>query len=275
MIDLCVVSFNTQPLLKRLVDTLHSDIDDYSWSLYLQDNASTDRTLDYLNTCCMDHPTWDGHVYEHMAAWAGDENVGYSAACNRLASMGHEKILGFLNADVWLKTEDVKAIQRAFDDDNSIDILGPKQRNEDGVITHAGIFGTNTAPKMRGWKSVDCEDKMYRDTTPAIGVSGSAYFIRRDVWDELAACETYKEFLNQKFGLKESPGAFLPTPHFYEETWCSYHARAHGYNVVYDGRTSIGHTWHASSQVGSQDAHFRESRAIFRAACMFHHIECD
>lgn len=62
----------------------------------------------------------------------------------------------------------------------------------------------------------------------------------------------------------------------YEETWCSYHARAHGFNVVYDGSISIGHSWHASSPVGGkQDRHFKESQRLFRRACLIHEIECD
>ena len=64
----------------------------------------------------------------------------------------------------------------------------------------------------------------------------------------------------------------LPTPHYYEETWCSYLARHRGYNVVYDGSVSIGHSWHASSPKPGEgyshaDAQFKVSQSIFRNAC--------
>ena len=67
-------------------------------------------------------------------------------------------------------------------------------------------------------------------------------------------------------------GAFLPTPHYYEETWCSYFARHRGYNVVYDGSVSIGHSWHASSPKPGEgyseaDSKFKVSQEIFRKAC--------
>ena len=67
-------------------------------------------------------------------------------------------------------------------------------------------------------------------------------------------------------------GAFLPTPHYYEETWCSYFARHLGYNVVYDCSISIGHSWHASSPKPGEgyshaDAQFKVSQSIFRNAC--------
>ncbi len=74
----------------------------------------------------------------------------------------------------------------------------------------------------------------------------------------------------------DATGAFLPTPHYYEETWCSYFARHLGYNVVYDGSVSIGHSWHKSSAVGGEaDSKFKESQSIFRKACDYMGIERD
>jgi GT2 family glycosyltransferase len=276
-VDLCVVSFNTQRLLERQLDVLHSDVADpygnHGWSLYLADNGSTDGTITFLESICVDSPAYNGKRYQVSAAWNND-NVGYAAACNFLAAQGRGNIIGLLNADVWLTTAHVRAIESAFVDDPGLAILGPKQRNEQGEVVHGGIFGSLDRPVHRGWKEPDPEDVLYRDVVDAVTVSGSAFFIRRDVWNELAGCEIYKDFL-KTIGHETSPGAFLPTEMYYEETFASYHAWSHGLKVQYYGPVSIGHTWHGSSPVGSQTHKFMASQQVFRAACDSHGIAHD
>lgn len=260
MIDLCVVNFNTGDKLMRLLDTIHSDWDgdESTWSMYIADNGSTDESLAMLTQ----RSWYRGSLYSN-------ENIGYSAACNQLASIGYGDIIGLLNADVWLTSADVQKIQEIFDKDPTVAILGPKQRDENGLIRHAGIVGDNEHPKHRGWNEFDPRDELYRDQVDCVTISGSAYFIRRDVWEELWNCEVYRAMF------PDATGAFLPTPHFYEETWCSYHARYHNHRVVYDGSVSIGHTWHASSPIGSQNERFKVSYKIFSQAADFHGISHD
>lgn len=261
MIDLCVVSYNTRDKLERLCCELLSDAEPHwqPWRLYVADNGSTDGSVEWLKE------RQRTYEIEHVAY---NENIGYAAACNQLAGYGTGEIIGLLNADVWFATSDVQKIERSFRD-QEVSILGPKQRNEQGSIVHAGIFGSNEQPKHRGWRQHDPQDQFYRDKQECVTVSGSAYFIRRTTWETLTQCKIYQSIA------PEAPGAFLPTPHFYEETWCSYHARAHGFKVFYDGSISIGHSWHASSPVGSQNDKFRMSYGIFSAACDAHAIAHD
>lgn len=274
MIDLCVVNYNSKKELNRFLDTLHSDAHHPSgalknvWNLFISDNGSTDGSIEWL-----EQESVKDQKYLVSAAWK-NENIGYSAACNQMAKFSHGEIIGLLNADIWMTTSDVEKIQKIFDDNPAIHILGPKQRDERGNITHAGIVGTNTSPKHRGWMQNDPEDSLYRDRVECVTVSGSAYFVRREVWNELTNHPKYKEMYPNAIG------AFLPTPHYYEETWCSYFARHLGYNVVYDGSVSIGHSWHASSPKPGQgyshaDAQFPVSREIFRKACDYIGIERD
>lgn len=261
MIDLCVVNYNTGWLLQRFMYTLYDSAEQpYPFNLFIADNGSTDGSEEVINT-------W---AKEQRFLRVFNSNVGYSAACNALASMGGSDIIGLLNADVWLTQKDLEQIQTAFNEDPGVAILSPKERDERGYITHAGMFGTNENVKHQGWRTFDPEDRLYRIKQEAITVTGSAYFIRRSVWNDLWNCPVYRE------QFPNATGAFLPTPHYYEETWCSYHARAHGYKVFYDGRTSIGHSWHASSPVGGEaDAYFPISQKIFRSACDAHGIPRD
>lgn len=267
MIDLCVVNYNTRPLLDRLLKVLNSDLSlqPKVWNLFIADNGSQDDSVEWISN--------NAEKFNVNGAYA-NPNIGYSAACNQLASFGTGEIIALLNSDVWFKSSDIYAIQNIFDENPDIHILGPKQRDEHGFITHAGIIGTNTAPRHRGWRESDPMDILYRDRVECVTVSGSAYFIRREVWNALWNDEQYRQMF------PDATGAFLPTPHYYEETWCSYFARHRGYNVVYDGSVSIGHSWHASSPKPGEgyseaDSYFEISRKIFREACDYIGIERD
>jgi GT2 family glycosyltransferase len=259
-IDLCIVHYNTTGLLERLLNTLHGDLESFDnrvWTLSIADNDSQDNFIEWFRDNSMKYKIDNLHL---------NRNIGYSAACNDMAANTKSDIIGLLNGDVWLSNNDVLNIVKIFDENPDIHILGPKQRDENGYITHAGIIGSNTKPKHRGWRDYDPEDKLYRDRINCVTISGSAYFVRRNVWESLLNNPGYKK------QFPHAKGAFLPTPHYYEETFCSYHARHLGYNVVYDGTVSIGHSWHASSPKPGEgyseaDRMFAFSRKIFRQAC--------
>lgn len=267
MIDLCIVNHNSASLLKRFLDTLHSDLSEVEkvWKLYITDNNSTDDFIQMMRE--------NSYKYSIDNLYLRP-NIGYSAACNEMASNSDSDIVALLNGDVWMSSKDCFDIQKIFDENPEIHILGPKQRDENGFITHAGIVGTNVAPKHRGWREHDPSDNLYKDRINCVTVSGSAYFVRRNVWDSMTNNIKYREIY------PDAIGAFLPTPHYYEETWCSYFARHLGYNVVYDGSVSIGHSWHASSPrpgegISHVDKYFPISREIFREACDYIGIERD
>jgi GT2 family glycosyltransferase len=261
LIDLCVINYNTRPLLQRFLNHLHSDYQENVWNLYIADNGSSDDSREWLSK---------NYSRYNISNFIANENIGYSAAANSLAAMGSSDVIAILNADVWMRTIDVSDMQDFFNDNMDVHISGPKQRDEDGYITHAGIVGSNIKPEMRGWKKHDPGDNMYRDVVDCVTVSGSAYFIRRNVWDSMTNNSEYQKIVPGAIG------AFLPTPHYYEETWCSYFARHLGYNIRYNGNVSIGHSWHKSSPIGGHaDRNFPISQKLFRDACDYFNIERD
>lgn len=201
------------------------------------------------------------------------DNVGYATACNAAAQMPDREALAFFNADTkleWGVLETCHAELMCHDDWG---VLGPRQVNDANLITSAGVFGTFSAPVLRGWQEPD-NGVSYSDVRPdAVSVSGSAYFVKRSVWDELTNCQ-YFIGCPEVWPLKPK-GAFLPTQHYYEETYLSYHAQAHDYRVVYYGPSRMVHNW---SQEGAADAsskYWADSQALFRAACDFHDMEHD
>lgn len=261
-VDLCVVNFNTYNKLVRLCAELATDDSDPDlYTLLVADNGSIDNSVQML----------EASTPQNISKVVFNDNIGYASACNQLAAMGSAPIVGLLNSDVWLNTKKLRHIISAFEEYPEIAILGPKQLDERNHITHAGIEGDETTARPRGWKIADPKDRKFKELKEMVSVSGSAYFVRREIWDELTNCPIYQEVPV----VKQNPhkGAFLPTPHYYEETFCSYHARAHGYKVFYDGRVSIGHSWHASHAQGSKyDRMMTISKKLFQAACDSHGI---
>jgi glycosyltransferase involved in cell wall biosynthesis len=255
MIDLLVVNYNTKDLLKRLLDTLHSDYGHDVWKIYVADNDSTDGSKEWLTDNSSNYQIEEIHF---------NSNIGYSAAINKLAKASSSDILCAVNADTWFTTNHVRQVQASFDTTPEMAICGVKQLDESDRIRHGGIFWDGrTNPQHRGWGHRDPDDLMLKDKVKCWTVSGSIYYIRRSVWNELLSCSVFSDLF------PEAEGAFLPTPHFFEETYCSVHAQHHGYEVWYDGEVeTAGHSWHASSEVGDASRrYFDISKSIYVHAC--------
>jgi GT2 family glycosyltransferase len=180
----------------------------------------------------------------------------YARSVNATLRAGTGDIVLALNADTRM-LEPPTAILDLFDSDPTIAVVGPRQVDSHKMITHGGIFGTNTRPEFRCWQaSLADHDEETSDTRDAVTVGGSVYFARRSVWEQL--------------------GAFLGTAHFYEETWFSYYARHQGHRVVYTGATTWVHEFNRSPVEPAWRAKVAaESQVVFRAACAANGIDCD
>ena len=167
-----------------------------------------------------------------------------------------------INADTeFIDPNCVDSCLDLLDSNDDIAVVGPLQYNAEGRITHAGIFGTNDKPMHRAWLSRDKSSHRY--IADCVSVSGSAYFTKRVVWDEMTRCPMYRE------AAPDAEGAFLPTRLYHEETFYSYHVREHGYRVMYNGEAEMIHH-HDSSPNPERDIKIKESKEQFVAACQVH-----
>ncbi len=193
-----------------------------------------------------------------------DDNVGYAKACNVAAQRGSGDVIAFFNADVVLSKGALDECAAALLGTPRWGILGPRQVDETNRITGGGVFGPPSQPQQSNWLATDV-GQCSEVREDALTVSGAAFFVRRVLWQTLTDCELYRSVV------PEPEGAFLPTRHYYEETWCAYHARAHGAQVVFYGPVKIVHKWHQASEPGGwADQQMAVSREIFRLACDRH-----
>lgn len=195
-------------------------------------------------------------------------NCGYGRAVNMAAAHASGDVIGIFNADTVLTDGVVQACRDDLMENPMWGVVGPRQVDGQGKITHAGIGGTITRPKLRGWKQLD--RGQYGYTEECVYVAGSAMFVRHGIWQEMAFCSDFRA------AQPNSMGAFLETPHYYEDSWLCSHLRSHGYKVMYKGDVTMRHDWHkASKKGGHADRQMKKSREIFRDTCRAHSIECE
>lgn len=255
-IDLLVVNYNTPKLLKRFLDVLHSDYEPDVWKLYLADNGSTDDSQEWI---------MENAASYNIEEVIFNENIGYAKAINDLAFRSNSEILCALNSDVWFPTNHVKEVAQSFNELPNVGVLGVKQMDEEFRVRHGGIFWDRVSnPSHRAWTQYDPGDRLCKDAQRCWTVSGSIYYVKRSVWNEITNHPKYRELY------PDAKGAFLPTPHYFEETFCSQMTHHLGHDVWYDGRVqTAGHTWHASNSVGDNNDKFAYSRQLYIAACNY------
>lgn len=242
-LQIVVVNYHTYDMLRQFVNSVERFYPEYLDNLFIVDIESNNPS--------------ELKQYEDYYVITTPENKGYAWGCNIAAGGLDTDYVGFFNADTAFI--DSNCIQRCIEcfADPSVGAVGPFQKGKNGLVTHGGIFGTNEKPEHRGWgKRV--KRNPYKDVSECITISGSAYFTRRDVWQEMTQCDIYQN------NFPGAIGGFLPTPLYYEETGYSYHIREHGYKVIYCGEAEMMHYWNSSPSSG-QGRKFKESQSLFRS----------
>ena len=261
-----VVNYRTPDLLRKFLASYDMFVHNDSRALIVAD-------VDPVDDVCQKIITEEFPYVEYQSF---DTNVGYAKAVNgtlALCELKNTEFIGIFNSDcMFLDNLCVNSCLDVMRDDAQVGVVGPKQVDSRNKITHGGIFGRNNKPSMRGWMEPD--RGKYNDVLEAVTLSGSALFTRTDIWSDLTHCGFYSDAVFDLW-LVEPSGAFLPTQHFYEETYFIYHLRHHGYKAIYNGEAKMLHEWHKSSPVGSKVEVMRESQEAFRYACDVHGIERD
>ena len=254
-IDVVVVNYNTPKLLKDFIDSYRFQTSLVETELIVIDVDPTEETSEEVSQILSNHRDIP------VQYWAMDWNCGYSGACNFASTVSNREVVAFFNSDTRLFEGTLDVCYLYLMEHQDVGICGPMQVNSQGLVTHAGMFGTNDNTAPRGWMSRN-PHQFREDRDDAITVSGSAYFVKRHVWDLMANDAVFKAMY------PDCDGAMLPTPHYYEETWCSYFARHLGYKVAYLGSAMMVHEWHKSSAVGSVEGKvMKRSQQMFRDAC--------
>lgn len=201
-----------------------------------------------------------------------DENVGYNRAVNRAGSRGDREFIAVFNADVELRPGALDDLVQSLRDHPEWGVVGPRQVDRQGLLTAPGIFGTNDNPQWRCWREPGGDGRYSDVRDDCVTVLGSAFVIRRTVWDELTRCYLYREIAPTALG------PMLVTFGYWGETYLCTHASFHGWKLAFLGTTTVVHQWHGASGgvVGGNLERNRDvDQAYFRRACAHHGIAHD
>jgi len=205
-VDIVIVNYNTRDLLANCLRQLaaHTPV---AHRLYVIDNGSTDGSAEFLKNLpgvqCIFNPF----------------NVGLARAWNEGILQGRGKYIVFLHPDIQVGPNWLPPMLQAAEADPSVAVVGNKQVSADGRIIHAGTFGTDQAPSLRGQGMADSPG-LFPQQEACLDVSGACYLIKRQLLPVLGMFDE-RYFL---YGIDSD---------------YSINARHLGYQVVYSPSTVI------------------------------------
>lgn len=261
-IDVVVVNWRTPKLLEDFVVSLIVNVPVAPINVWLFNNQADYDSYAYAEICRKVN-IW------HL--WS-DENKGYARAVNESVEQGNRECIAIFNSDTKFLTNILDTCYAELMGHQDWGVVGPKQVNAQNQIVHGGIIGTNTHPLHRWWKDIDTPEKDIVDEN-CVSVSGSAYMIKRAVWDAIVANDDYQRAHKEVLG--EPAIGFPMFQHYYEDMLMSLMVRHFlKQKVVYLGTQVMMHHWHASSDIGSKvDQQMPEVRDKFRKMCEIMGIE--
>lgn len=168
------VNYNTRTLLEDMVTFFRTTQLPFSHSLTVVDNASTDGSAEFLDSC------------PEVVTLRNAENLGYGRAMNRGIAASASRYLCLLNTDVILNAEALAALVEHCDTHSGVQVCSPVIRYSNGRIQGFFFkFGLATL-------YLDLYKKMYnkifktrlasaREPLRVDGIAGAFIFCRREL----------------------------------------------------------------------------------------------
>ena len=183
-VAICVVTYNSAPLIADLVSSLERGAAGVAWSLVFADNASGDDTLSEI----------ERHA-PHANVVRNGDNLGYAAGVNAAvrAAGPHDAYL-ILNADVRLDPGCVLTLYETLAP--SVGIAVPQLMDAEGVLILSlrraptvlrawgdALFGAERVGRFSRLGEVVTDPKAYESEHATDWAEGSTQMISADCWE--------------------------------------------------------------------------------------------
>lgn len=222
-IAICVVTFNSAPLIEDLVASLPGGAEGTDWTLVFADNASDDSTVIEIQRCA-----------PSATLVETGSNLGYSGGLNAaVLAAGRQDAFLILNADVRLTGGCVSALFAEIKGDTGIAV--PRLCDADGNLMWSmrrdptlvrawadALIGADRAGKMGTLGEIVADPRKYESSRLTDWAEGSTQLVSADCWN---ACGPW------------DPSYFL----YSEETEYALRARDHGYRVLFVATATAQH----------------------------------
>ena len=195
--SIIIVSWNALHHLQNFLPSVaETDYPDYE--ILLADNASNDGSV-----------AWVKKHFPEVTIATFDKNYGYCGGNNRAVPHATGDILLFLNNDVAVEKNWLKAINESFEADNSIAAVQPKMLSyeEPGYFEYAGAAGgfldKYGYPFCRGriFDTLEKDKGQYDQASDIFWGSGAALAVRKEVFEKLKGFDEDFEFHMEEIDL--------------------------------------------------------------------------
>lgn len=195
--SIIIVSWNALHHLKTfLPSVVKTDYPDYE--IVLANNASSDGTVE-----------WVRQNYPQVKVATFDKNYGYCGGNNRAVPHTSGDILIFLNNDVEVKEDWLKALNRCFSENEQIAAAQPKMLSYENpdYFEYAGAAGgfldKYGYPFCRGriFDTVEKDQGQYNEPSDILWASGAALAIRKELFEDMEGFDEDFEFHMEEIDL--------------------------------------------------------------------------
>lgn len=211
-VSIIIPVFNKIEYTRKCIESVMQNSPRQLYELIIVDNASTDRTHDFLE-----------NLKNEITVISNDRNIGYTLACNQGAEAATGQYLVFLNNDTEPQPGWLTELLDLAESDLSIGAVGAKLIYPNGKIQEAGglIFSDGS-----GWNFGNGDDpgkENYNKICEVDYCSGACLLVRHDLFRQLGGFD--KRF----------------APAYYEETDLCFGLRKIGYKVIYNPKAVVVH----------------------------------
>lgn len=175
-----ILNYNGKALLEKFLPSIIANSPDAT--IYVADNASTDGSVDSLQT-----------TFPSVKTIVLERNYGFAGGYNRALESVAEDILVLVNSDIEVAPEWLSSPLQMFKSDEKVAIIQPKilDYKRKSHFEYAGAAGgfidKYGYPFCRGRVMTDIEEDrgQYDDDATIFWASGACFFIRKEVFQQL------------------------------------------------------------------------------------------
>lgn len=209
--SIITVSVNHRQRLEQYLPSILRSQGNYE--IIISDNGSSDGSIESVKA-----------LYKDVTLLQNGANLGFAEACNRGARVATGEFLVFINPDTTVEPDWLENLLQPFRDP-SVGLVTPKillMQQPDKINTCGNVVHTSGIAQCRG---INHPQNDLNALEPVDAVSGAAFAIRRDLFEQLGG-------FDQDFFL------------YVEETDLSIRARVAGWKCVYQPSSIVYHDYH-------------------------------
>ncbi|MGA1047624.1 MAG: glycosyltransferase family 2 protein [Minisyncoccia bacterium] len=190
ILSIVVLAWNNQQDLQNCIESISTTYKEY-YQLIIIDNASTDKTSEYLDNL---QQNWD-KKHAKLKIITNTKNLGYAAGNNVALEYIEGKYTLWLNQDIVLQNNSILHLAQYLDNHSEYAMLAPQLQYPDGRIQKScrklptlghmfnSIFKLKWDDHFDYTQSQECEQPM-----------ASAIMIRSSVMQELGGFDTHPDY---------------------------------------------------------------------------------